>query len=339
MTPGFSPNLPQATVVITAPVTQEFLDQACKHFHVLYLAEAVQVIEKYLPAADCLIIRSEIRLDQHLLKLAPNLKLIGRLGVGVDNIDIVYCQQNAINIFYFPGVSARSVAELGICLMINAARRVVDGSLSLKNGAWRKADLLGNELSDMTLGIIGYGHIGKQLAKIARPLFKCINVCKKHTSGFTRLSLWLRGITLASKVEILKNCDVIVLALPLTNETRFLIGADEIKFIKKHAILVNLSRQDIVRESDLVSVLENGDLIYCSDVTALKGNAFHEQPNTVLTPHLGAQTHQVRKRIEDETLKILSAFFIEGSIKPEPSWFGKQFAIHHRAGRKQSRFI
>jgi len=261
---------------------------------------------------DALVVRGRTRVTSEVLSsAAPRLKVVGRAGVGVDNIDLEAAGRIGVIVVNAPLASTISVAEHALALMLSLARHIPDADRSLHRGEWRKAEFEGVELSGRTLGIIGVGRIGSALAGRARALgMHCIGFDPHLTPEEFRR----RGVEPSGFAELLGLSDFISLHVPLTPETQGMIGPSEFEMIRPGARLICTARGGVVDEAALLSALESGRLAGAAlDVFAHEPpgpTSVVSHPNLVGTPHIGAQTIEAQRRaahdIAEELLAALS---------------------------------
>jgi D-3-phosphoglycerate dehydrogenase len=245
--------------------------------------------------ADVLIVGLQ-RITAKVLDAAKRLKVIGRCGVGLDNIDLKAAGAKGIPVVYTPGANAQAVADLTLGLMLALARKLPQADRMTREGQWKR--IMGNDLWGKTLGICGLGQIGFNVARRAKGFD--MNVIAYDLFENPALAAE-RGIRYKSKAEVLGESDFVTLHLPLTSETQGFIGMDELKAMKKSAILVNTSRGGIVDENALYLALKTGEIAGAAlDVFE------HEPPgktplvqldNFIGTPHIGGITTEALDRI------------------------------------------
>lgn len=236
---------------------------------------------------DALIVRSATRVTAELLTKAKKLRAIGRAGDGIDNIDTAKAQELGITVVNTPHVSYISVAELTIGHMIALARGIVEGTIQLRQGKWTKEELMGTELHGKTLGIIGCGHIGKTVERLAIALgMKVLPVEECVFDRFVPLE------------EMLPQADFITIHVPLTPRTRHMISTREFNMMKNGVMIIDCSRGGVVDQEALYQALITGK------VKAAAVDVFEEEPpknsklltlkNVIATPHIGAQTREAQ---------------------------------------------
>jgi len=264
-------------------------------------------VRRHLAAADGVIAGTE-KYDTAMLAAAgPQLKLISRVGIGVDNMDFHACARHGVEVAYTPGASTEAVAELALGFMLDCLRGITRADGSVRAGCWDR--YVGRELAALTVGIIGLGRIGKRVAQLLRP-FGCRVLANdlKPDRAFARRN----GVTLATKERIWRTADVVTLHVPLTPLTRGLMGAGQLQAMKRGSILVNTARGGLVDERALTAALRSGQLAAAgSDVFTVEpyGGMLTKQPNAVLTAHMGSCTDLSRIAMEAGAVDNLLAFF------------------------------
>lgn len=252
-------------------------------------AELPKIISEY----DALIVRSATKVNADLIARATKLKVIGRAGDGLDNIDIELTRQRGIIVVNTPRVASASVAELAVGHLLCLSRNIVEGTVSLREGKWIKEESMGVEINGKTLGIIGCGSIGREVKKLAVCLgmnVLTVDVCVSEE--FVPLD------------QMLPKADFISIHVPLTPHTRHLISKKEIAKMKTGVMIINCSRGGIVDEEALYEALVNGK------VKAAALDVFEHEPpiesklltlrNVYATPHIGAQTIEAQARTSTE---------------------------------------
>ncbi len=272
--------------------------------------ELLRIIGDY----DVLCSDFSVPVDKELIDKALNLKLIANYGVGYDNIDVAYALEKGIVVTNTPEPVISPTANLALGLMIDAARRIseYDRKLRASGGEIKKGlmDGLGCPVSGQTLGIIGLGRIGKALSKRANACGMEVIYHNRHMLDMeeeTRLN-----VEYASMEELLEKSDFISLHAPLTEQTRHLIGAGELKKMKPTAILINTARGPLIDETALIGALKNGeiqaaalDVFECNDIPRAE---LLKMDNVVLTPHIGTHTLQARKEMAETVCNNVAGF-------------------------------
>lgn len=239
------------------------------------------------------------------------MKVIGRAGVGLDNIDLKAAKEAGIIVYNTPDALTNAVAELVFGLMLSLSRGICIGDSSLKQGKWLKNQLKGYELKDKVLGIIGLGRIGKRVSIIAsafgmKVLFNdVIEIPKKVIEQL--------NIEFTTVDDVLTKSDYITLNIPLTPATKHYISREELSKMKKTAYLINASRGSIVDEKALLESLMNGDIqgaaLDVFEIEPPKRNSLLLLPNVVCTPHIGAQTIEAQEIAATDISKIIIKYF------------------------------
>ncbi len=260
---------------------------------------------------DVVLIRSKTKCTKEYLDSAPNLKLIIRGGVGLDNVDLEYAKSKSIKVFNTAAASSIAVAELAFALMIAMPNHIVKGHESMTNGEWIKKQLKRTELYGKTLGIFGCGRIGSEVAKRAKAF-------GMKVLGFDPFVDSHELIKMHKNLdEMLPLCDYLSFNTPLTDDTRGMLNKDMIAKMKDGVYIVNTGRGKVVIEEDVVEALKSGKIAgYGNDVwysdppesTPLAG-----APNTTLSPHIGASTKENLLRI-GEIIDELIGKFVEGKL-------------------------
>ena len=279
-----------------------------------------EVEEKFYPPeelgakladVEVLVVRSATKVRQPIIdeaKKAGRLKLVIRGGVGVDNIDVAYAEENGIKVRNTPKASSASVAELALGHMLALARYIAISNVTMRNGEWNKKKYEGIELNGKTLGLIGMGRISQEIAKRAVALgMKVI-----YNDIFEIKGLPEEYVSM-SRDEVLKNADFVSLHIPASKDGKPVIGAAELALMKPSAFIINTARGGLVDEDALVEALNNDKLAGAAlDVfkeEPLKKEALMNHPKISLTPHIGGSTKEAQMRIGGEIVDIITEFF------------------------------
>jgi D-3-phosphoglycerate dehydrogenase len=269
--------------------------------------ELFEVIDTY----EAIIVRSRTKLTPELITAGNHLKVIGRAGVGVDNINLEAARQQGIKVVNAPTAATIAVAELTMALMISLARDVAHADESMKSGKWIKKQLMGNELYGKTLGIIGLGRIGSAVAERAASFGMPI-VLGYDTSQEKLDSLRSMGFETVTLDELYKRADYISIHVPLTPETRGMIEAEAIASMKSGVRIICTARGGIINENALLEALNSGQVagagldVFASEPPGLTELVSH--PNVIATPHIGAQTKEAQTRAAvDIAREVLAA--------------------------------
>jgi len=251
-------------------------------------------LRKVVSNYDAMIVRSRTKVTKEIIEAGGQLRAIGRAGTGLDTIDVETAEEKGIMVFNVPEASANPAAELTIGLIISLARCIPHADRSMKEGKWIKKELMGWELRDKTIGIIGLGNVGERVARIAKALGMKILVTKR-TPPTPELLRELEAEFVSLK-ELLQRSDVVTIHVPLTPQTKHMIGAQKIQLMKKSAFLINTARGEIVDERALLDALKSGKLggaaLDVYEIEPPKDLSLIRLPNVICTPHIGAQTER-----------------------------------------------
>ena len=275
-----------------------------------------------IPEYQALVVRSRTKVTKEVLFRGARLKVVGRAGVGVDNIDVDEATVRKIVVVNAPTASTVSVAELAIGHMISLLRHLPEADRSVKAGKWEKSKLEGRELFGKTLGLLGSGRIGAEVAKRAQAFGMPVIA---HDPYLPKGAASAAGIRLVDKDALFRDADVLSIHAALTPETRGLVGAPELAKMRPNAILVNCARGEIVDERALAEALRakkiSGAAIDVFATEPPSGSPLLEAPNVVFTPHLGASTSEGQSRagaiVADQVLKVLAGKRPEFVVNPK----------------------
>jgi D-3-phosphoglycerate dehydrogenase len=264
-----------------------------------------QIVDNY----DVLVVRSRTKLTADIINLGKRLKVIGRVGVGLDNINLQAAAAKSIEVFNSPEASAEAVAELTIGLMLSLARKIPLADQAVKEKKWIKKQMTGWLLEEKVLGLLGLGNIGLRVAVIAKALGMKILVTKR-TPPEAQLLADLSG-KYVSLSELLMQSDIVSIHIPLNEQTRHLIGDKEFTIMKDGAYLVNTARGAIVDEIALFKALQTGKLAGAAldvyEVEPPRNSLITPLSNVICTPHIGGQTiESQRKAAEIVAEKIIT---------------------------------
>lgn len=277
--------------------SKSILDVSSEHFSKEKLIEVI-------PEIDVLVVRSATKVTADIIEAGKKLKIIARAGIGLDNIDVKKAQEKGIKVLNTPGASAISVAELTFGLILSCVRHIPKGTMDLKEGKWTKKELKGNEIFGKTLGIIGFGNIGREVAKRAL----CFGM--KVLAYDPYVNRTDPQVEIVDIDTLFKDSDIISLHVPLTKETKHIINKETISKMKDGVVIINASRGGVVDEEALYNGLINGKIKAAGfDVFEVEP-PFDELrkkllslPNVVATPHIGASTVEGQERVGIEIVK------------------------------------
>jgi (S)-sulfolactate dehydrogenase len=309
---------------MTEIVISEFMDQApidetSKRFSVLYDPELVDkpvALKEHLSKAYALVVRNRTKVDKNLLDAAPNLQVIGRLGVGLDNIDLVECEKRQITVCPATGANDVAVAEWVICCAMILSRRAFLSGSAMLAGEWPRQHCMGNEIGGKTLGLIGFGGIARETATRAKALGMDVIAFDPYLPVDDHK--WQEADRCKNLTDLLQHADIISLHVPLTESTKNLITGDVIDQMKEGAIVINAARGGVVVEEALVAGLKTGkiggaalDVFEVEPLSKAAACQFANIPNLILTPHIGGVTIESNVRVSgvtmDNVCKVLEA--------------------------------
>ncbi|MBK1660605.1 phosphoglycerate dehydrogenase [Paracraurococcus ruber] len=264
---------------------------------------------------DGLAVRSATKVTRELMEAAPNLKVVGRAGIGVDNVDVTSATQRGVVVMNTPYGNAITTAEHAIAMMFALARQIPDASASTKAGKWEKNRFMGVELFGKTLGLIGCGNIGSIVADRAVGLKMKVVAFDPFLSAQRALELGVEKVELN---ELLERADIVTLHAPLTEQTRNILSRENLAKLKKGARLINCARGGLVDEAALYDALKSGHL------AGAALDVFEEEPatdsplfaleNVVCTPHLGAATAEAQENVALQVADQMADYLLSGAV-------------------------
>lgn len=295
-------------------VVSEFMDEAALDAFapgtdVIYDPTLVDDRERLLAGigdTDALIVRNRTQVDTALLNAATALRVVGRLGVGLDNIDMDACTGRGVTVHPATGANALAVAEYVITNALMLRRRAYTSTAAMLAGEWPRNALIGAELSGATMGLVGFGNIARTVAERAQALGMETVACDPHLPADDRA--W-EGVMRMDLPGLLARADVVSLHIPLTDATRNLIDADALTLMKPGAILINTARGGTVDEAALSKALRTGslggaalDVFETEPLTEAAARIFKDAPNLLLTPHIAGVTREANSRVSAVTV-------------------------------------
>jgi len=284
-------------ILICDPVDNVLINKLKDKFDIDYKPEILRdellnVINKY----NVVVVRSRTKIDKDIIEKGKNLKIIARAGIGVDNIDTDYAEKKNIKIVYAPGSSTESVVEITLAMMVMGARHLVKGIENTRNNNFKK--LKGFELSGKTLGVLGFGRIGKSIAEAAK-------IFNMNFIAYDPMPVeYPDYVKKVSLEELLKNSDLISINVTMRKNSPYILNDKDLSILKENVIIINTSRANAINGKDMLKYLKNGKISYfISDVfwdePAKEDYEFEmlKLDNVLIMPHLGAQTLEAQKRI------------------------------------------
>jgi D-3-phosphoglycerate dehydrogenase / 2-oxoglutarate reductase len=266
--------------------------------------------------ADALLVRSATKVTAELLENAKNLKAIGRAGVGVDNVDLDAATRKGVLVMNTPGGNAISVAEHTMTLLLALAHPVAQADASMKAGKWEKKKFTGSELRDKTLGLIGLGTIGTEVARLAQALKMTVVAFDPYVSTVLANE---QNITLLPLEDVLKTSDFISLHCSLTPETTHLINEKSLALTRKGVRIVNCARGELVNEAALLAALQSGHVagagldVFEAEPPTDPNLAKH--PNVIATPHIAGSTEEAQNVVGTRIAEQVRNYLLTGAVK------------------------
>lgn len=289
-------------ILVVEPLAAEGLELLRRHHDVderLNLAR--DEIATILPGYDALVVRSQVKVDAGLIAAGTRLVVIGRAGVGVDNVDLEAATRAGIVVVNAPTGNTIAAAELTLALLFGLARKTAAADASMRRGEWRRSQFTGTEVRGKTLGIVGLGKIGQAIAVRARAMQMTVLGSDPFVTPEQAATL---GVELVEFEELISRADAVTVHVPKNKSTAGLINAAVIERMKDGVLLLNVARGGIIDEGDLAAALRSGKVggagidVYTSEPPT--GSPLLDAPNTLLTPHLGASTAEAQVAVAEE---------------------------------------
>src|SRR3989338_6092886 len=291
-------------ILITDKIDKSVIDQIKNpnKFFFDYQPEITpQDLIKIIPNYQGLVVRSRTKFTQEVIDKGHNLKVIGRVGSGLDNIEVKEAKKRKIVIVNSPESNSEAVSELTLALILSLLRKLSLAYSSMNSGLWIKKELKGEEVEGKKVGVVGFGHIGKRVARIL-------------TAFGAKVDYYSRTKKTNSLKYIFKHCDIITVHLPLNNNTKNLVNSDLLSLMKPTSFFINTSRAGVVEEKVLFKLLEQKkisgaalDVFWQEPLPPV--SPWRKLPNVILTPHIAASTSEALKKgtktVIDEVIKIL----------------------------------
>lgn len=268
--------------------------------------------------ADGLIIRSNTKVTEEVVAAAQRLKVVGRAGSGLDNVNIPACNKRGIVVMNTPGGNTNSAAEHTMAMIMSISRHIPQATASMKAGKWEKKRFMGQELAGKCLGIVGIGRIGSILAQRAQCLGMTVIAYDPHALPDMVKQL---GVSIMELDELLAKADYISIHTPLTPETKGMFDASKFALMKKGAYIVNCARGGVINEKDLYDALVSGHLagaaldVFEKEPTSLEGTPLLSLDNFICTPHLGASTREAQENVAVAVARQIADYLIKGEIR------------------------
>ena len=285
-------------VLVASDIAEQAIDNLKDNFDVEVATglDEDQLVEKVV-GFDAIVVRSKPKVTRRIIDAGSSLKIVARAGVGLDNIDLKACEEKGIKVINSPTALSESVAELVFAMILSFERNIVRSDNTMKEGHWEKASLKGREIFGKTLGIVGFGRIGSHMAKIGNGFGMKVIAFDVHKDIELASSL---GVEYKELEEVVTSADYLTLHVPLLPQTKGMISKEQLKKMRKNAILINTARGGIVNEKDLYDALKSNEIRgACLDVYESeppKDSPLLSLDNVLLTPHLGASTQEAQDK-------------------------------------------
>ncbi|MGV3771738.1 MAG: phosphoglycerate dehydrogenase [Verrucomicrobiales bacterium] len=276
-------------------------------------AELIPIISE----VEAMVVRSETKISRNVIAAAPKLKVVGRAGVGVDNVDVEAATQRGIVVMNTPGGNTISTAELTFSMLMSLARKIPQANMSMKGGEWNRKAFSGVELYNKTLAILGMGRIGTEVAKRAIAFGMKVLAYDPYLSHARAKEMQVELLELD---EIFPRADFITVHMPMTDETKNMINKNTLSKMKKGVRLLNCARGGIINETDLVEAIKAGHVAGAAldvyEVEPLpKDHPLRELPQVIMTPHLGASTDEAQENVGIEVAEAITDYLVNGAVR------------------------
>ncbi|HOB32617.1 MAG TPA: phosphoglycerate dehydrogenase, partial [Verrucomicrobiota bacterium] len=265
-----------------------------------------------------MLVRSETKVTRKVLEAARQLRVVGRAGVGVDNIDVDAATQRGVVVMNTPGGNTISTAELSFAHLLNLARRIPQAHASMAAGKWDRKRFQGSELAGKTLGVLGMGRIGSEVAKRAIAFGMRVLAYDPFLTDARARNI---GVELVHELDIVyREADYLSIHMPVTEQTRGMLNAAAFAKMKPKVGIVNCARGEIIVEEDLIAALDSGKVAAAAlDVFATEPlpeeHPFRKHPAVTLTPHLGASTNEAQEKCGIEVAEVITAYLLTGEVR------------------------
>ncbi len=275
-------------------------------------------LKKIIPEYDGLVIRSATKVTSEIIEAANNLKVVGRAGIGLDNVDIAEASKRGIIVMNAPDGNATTAAEHAIAMMMSLSRNVPQATASMKAGKWEKKSFMGREVTGKTLGIVGVGRIGSIAASRAQGLKMKVIAYDPHMPKELVDKL---GIELVGLEELCNRSDYVSVHVPLTKETKNILSTNEFKNMKNDTLFIDCARGGVVDEKALNEALRNGEIagaaldVFAEEPTTNENCPMLELDNFICTPHLGASTSEAQENVAVAIAEQMSDYLLKGVVR------------------------
>ncbi len=309
-------------ILICDPVSPKGISllQQRPEFEVIVLPQRLPEAELLPKVNDvaAMVVRSETKVTRRVIEAAPKLRVVGRAGVGVDNVDVDAATEHGVVVMNTPGGNTVSTAELTFTMILSLARKVPQASASMAAGQWDRKKFQGRELSGKTLGVLGLGRIGSEVARRAVAFGMKVLA---YDPFLTEARARALGIELVGDLDdVYRDADFITVHMPVTEQTRGMLNAAAFSRMKPKVNIVNCARGEIIVEQDLLAALESGKVggaaldVYASEPLS-PDHPFRKHPGITLTPHLGASTQEAQEKCGIEVAEVIAAYLLTGEVR------------------------
>jgi D-3-phosphoglycerate dehydrogenase / 2-oxoglutarate reductase len=319
---------PTMNIVVADPISQRGLELLRKPGWNVITPSKAGLVES-LSTADALIVRSATQVTAQILEAAPNLRVIGRAGVGVDNVDLDAATRRGVLVMNTPGGNAVSVAEHTLALLMSVARRIPQHSAAIHAGRWEKSGAQGVELRGKTLGLVGLGRVGNEVARRAHAMEMLVLAYDPYVSESAARDA---GVELSGLNELLERSDFVSLHAALSPATEKMINAEKLAKFKNGAVLVNAARGELVDEAALADALRSGKLsgagLDVFTVEPPKDSPLIGLANAVFTPHIAGSTREAQEEVGTLIAQQVCDFLVDGALRNAvnlPALSGEQY--------------
>ena len=297
-------------IVISEFMDTHAVEAAARDHDVHYdpdLVDRPEELKELLTDCRGLVVRNRTQVNTQILKAASNLKVVGRLGVGLDNIDLKACQERGVTVCPATGANDAAVAEWVIVSVMTLLRGSFFFRGKMLNGEWPRSQAMGHETAGKTLGLVGFGQIARATAKLAQSLGMAVIAYDPYVSADD--PCWQGFRKIDELAELLGQSDAVSLHVPLNDATRHLLDAGAMARMKKGAVLVNAARGGVVDEKAMVAAIKSEhiagaalDVYETEPLTKAAATQFADLPNLILTPHIGGVTVESNQRVSQVTM-------------------------------------
>jgi len=309
-------------IIVCDPISPKgiALLQQRPEFNVVVLPKPLPEAELLMLVGDAtaLVVRSETKVTKQVIEAAKELRVVGRAGVGVDNVDIEAATQHGTVVMNTPGGNTVTTAELSFAMLLALARKVPQAHATMVAGKWDRKQFQGVELQGKTLGVLGMGRIGTEVAKRALAFGMRVIAYDPYLTEERARAI---GAEFAPEVDhVYREADFITVHMPVTKETREMLNTAAFAKMKPGVRIVNCARGEIIAEADLIAALESKKVAGAAlDVFAVEplpaDHPYRKQPNLILTPHLGASTQEAQEKCGVEVAEVIAGYLLTGEVR------------------------